>query len=127
MIKKILIGIVFLVLIAIGVMDIVFVDKSVNFAIERTNELEKLIDSGAEGEKLKETANELEQNWIKSEKMLTVFMYYRDVDTLGKQINLVKMLIEENSLEDAKVEIGGLKYLLSSAKKISEFSFDNIF
>ena len=69
----------------------------------------------------------MEENWVKKEKTLTIFMYYRDIDTLGKQISLVKMLINENKIEDAKVEIGGLKYLLASAKKVSDFSIDNIF
>ena len=76
---------------------------------------------------IKEKANNLEKDWVKKEKYVTIFTYYRDVDPLGKQISLVQMLINENKLDDAKVEIGSLKYLLNSAKKVSEFSLDNIF
>lgn len=126
MIKKILIFCIFLCLIAIGVFDIICVNNSLSSAIETTNEIEAMLNENAETERIKEKANQLEKNWIKNEKAVTIFMYYRDIDTLGKQINLVKMLIDENDLENAKVEIGGLKYLLSSAKKVSDFSFDNI-
>lgn len=127
MIKKVLIGIIFLVLVAIGTFDIICVNNSLDNAIKTTNEIENMINESAPLDEIKTKADLLEKNWVKNEKAVTIFMYYRDIDTLGKQINLVKMLIDENDLENAKVEIGGLKYLLSSAKKVSEFNFDNIF
>ena len=126
MIKKILIGVIFLVLISIGVLDIIFVNNAITKAIDGTNQLEELIDNGASEKEIQEKAAEIEKNWVKNEKILTIFMYYRDIDTLGKQINLVRSLIDSGSIDEAKVEIGGLKYLLSSAKKVSEFNFDNI-
>ena len=126
MIKKILIGVIFLVLTGIGVLDIIFVNNAITKAIDGTNQLEVLIVRGASEKEVQEKAAEIEQNWVKNEKILTIFMYDRDIDTLGKQINLVRSLIDGGSIDEAKVEIGGLKYLLSSAKKVSEFNFDNI-
>lgn len=127
MIKRILILSIFLILIAIGIFDLVCVNSSINTAMAKTSEIESLIKENADLEIIKKTADEMEQNWVKKEKILTIFMYYRDIDTLGKQISLVKMLITEEQIDDAKVEIGGLKYLLTSAKKVSDFSIDNIF
>ena len=127
MIKRVLIFSIFLILILIGVLDILCVNSTINDAIAKTNEIDSLLDENANLNLLKEKANNLEKDWVKKEKYVTIFTYYRDVDPLGKQISLVQMLINENKLDDAKVEIGSLKYLLNSAKKVSEFSLDNIF
>ena len=126
-IKRILILSIFLILIAIGIFDVICVNSSINGAMKKTEEIESLIEEDAELSIIKEKANKMQKDWVKNEKVLTIFMYYRDIDTLGKQISLVQMLINENKIDDAKVEIGGLKYLLVSAKKVSEFSIDNIF
>lgn len=117
---------IFLFLISLGVIDLLVVNKTFNNMSKKVSALKQDIYQEESLESIAQTAKEIESYWIKNEKKLTIFLYYRDIDVLGKQVDLVCALLKNDDVENAKTEILQLEYLLKSASKVYKFNFDNL-
>lgn len=124
--RAICILLIFVFLIGLGVIDLLVVNKTFNKMTEKVSVLKQEIYNEENLTAITQTSKEIEAYWIENEKHLTIFLYYRDIDVLGKQVDLVCALLKNEDIENAKTEVLQLEYLLKSASKVYKFNFDNL-
>ncbi len=70
---------------------------------------------------------EVESIWADKEKIICLFVDYRDIEQIGKQANLVKTHLLNNDFQLAKVECFALQHAIDNFTNMVKFDFFNIF
>ncbi len=104
----------------------VYTDQTVATLKTEIATLDTLIDS-----------NNLEQSRVKSQKIIDfwkeketiicLFVDYRDIESIGKQADLVKSHLENEDFELAKVECNTLQHVVTTFGEMIGFDWHNIF
>jgi len=72
-------------------------------------------------------SNDIISTWKDREKIICLFVDYRDIEQISRQANLVYSHLSNHDFELAKVECSALLLALDNFKNMVKFDFFNIF
>lgn len=88
--------------------------------------LETLLDS-ENLEQSKQKTQKIIDFWKEKETIICLFVDYRDIESIGKQADLVKSHLENSDFELAKVECNTLGHVVTTFGEMIGFDWHNIF
>lgn len=127
MVTKKLWAILILVLIVGGLatFEQVYTDKTIASLKSDIIVLDTLI-SDENLQKSSEKSQKIIDFWEKRETIICLFVDYRDIETIGKQADLVKSHLENNDFELARVECNTLLHVVTTFGEMIGFDWHNI-
>ncbi len=123
--RRFLIVLVLLVVIGLGVIDLVIINGTFNSITNQINAIDETYE-GEITEELKNKADGLHGYWHEKEHVLNMFVQFRDVEMLGKQIDLVKAMIEYDETEGLNIEISQMQNMVKTVQSVYAFNFYNL-
>lgn len=123
--RKFLILLVLLTVVGLGVIDLVIINGTFNDITQKVDVIDQTY-TGEITQQLKSQAEDLHGYWHKKEHVLNMFVQFRDVEMLGKQIDLVKAMIEYNDADGLDVEISQMKNMIKTVQNVYAFNFYNL-
>lgn len=126
MVKRIWVIIaLFVVLIGTAVFEQVYTDSATSELQTKTQNLQTSIEKQNLNQSRQE-AKQLEMFWKDKEIAISLFVDYRDIEQIGKQISLVNSHLENSDFELAMVECNLLIHIIKTFKSTVEFDWQNI-
>lgn len=126
MVKRIIvIACLFLVLICVVTFEQIYTDNATSTMIEQTQNLQVAIDEN-NLQKSISLASNIKDFWKEKEIAISLFVDYRDIEQIAKQINLVVSHLGNEDFELAKVECNLLFHIVSTFKNTVSFDWQNI-
>ena len=123
--RKILIALVVAFLLTIGILDLVFTNKSFNKIEAQTLEISKTLE-GNDFETAKKQAYELEKTWDKEMRWMQVFIMYSEIKPISEKIARIVSLIEMQH-EESLMEVDALILEIQDVHEIYKFNLPNLF
>lgn len=123
--RKFLILLVLLTVVGLGVIDLVIINGTFNDITQKVDVIDQTY-TGEITQQLKSQAEDLHGYWHIKEHVLNMFVQFRDVEMLGKQIDLVKAMIEYNDADGLDVEISQMKNMIKTVQNVYAFNFYNL-
>lgn len=127
MTKK-LITILALVVVLAGIVtwEQVYTDSALNNMIEKIETLEdELVAENLDGSL--NIAQNITHIWDENEKIICLFVDFRDIEQIGRQADLVVSHLKNNDFELAKVECNTLQRVVETFRDTVKFDWQNIF
>ena len=115
----------FLVLIGIVIFEQIYTDTATSELQTKTETLQTSIENESLSTS-KQQAKELEFFWKEKEVAISLFVDYRDIEQIGKQISLVNSHLDNSDFELAKVECNLLMHIIKTFKNSVGFDWQNI-
>ena len=127
--KTVTVIIVTILLVALVVIEQIFVQNTLDTMIERSLMLNETIEylENINTIELNNSIEELDKFWTKKEKILCLSINHNDLNRIGEQIKRVKIYILQNKKNECVVEIEALIFYAKSYKHVMEIDFQNIF
>ncbi len=123
--------IVFLLTLFLGLIGVIcFEQIYTEDALSNISQSVEKLQSSIQNENLnlsKDQISEIISTWKEREKVICLFVDYRDIEQIGKQANLVDTHLSNNDFELAKVECNALKHAINNFSNMVKFDFFNIF
>lgn len=113
------------ILLSIAIFEEVYTNNVTNDLKTKTNELYENIQS----ENLtlsSQNAEDLKNYWHNKEIIISMFVDYRDIEQIGKQISLIVSHLSNTDFELAKVECNLLLHMIETFDITISFDFQNI-
>ena len=104
----------------------VYTDRTVATLKTDITTLHTLIDSN-NLEQSKVKSQKIIDFWKERETIICLFVDYRDIESIGKQADLVKSHLENEDFELAKVECNTLQHVVVTFGEMVGFDWHNIF
>ena len=123
--RKFLILLVLLTVVGIGVIDHIIINGTFNAITEKIDAIETEY-NGQITENLKQQAEDLHSYWHGKEHVLNMFVQFRDVEMLGKQIDMVKSMIQFDTNENLDIEISQMQNMVKTVQNVYAFNFYNL-
>ncbi len=123
--RKFLITLVVVFLLTIGVLDIVFTNKSFNKIEAETVEISKTLQK-EDFETAKNQAYALEKTWDKEMRWMQVFIMYSEIKPISEKIARIVSLIEMKH-EESLMEVDALILEIQDVHEIYKFNLPNLF
>ena len=123
--RKILIGVVFVFLIAIGVLDLIFTNQSFNKIEAQVLEIDEVLKEDDYDQALTKVYN-LEKTWQEEMSWMQTFIMYSEIKPISEKIARLVSLIELKN-DEALIEAGALMIEIKDVHQIYEFSLPNLF
>ena len=128
--KKIIsVIIIALSLIALVVIEQIYIDTTLNGLIDRTKAIQTSVDTNENinSEQILNSINELDEFWTTNEKILCITINHNDLNKVGEQIKKIKTYIEQNNKDDSEYELDVLLFYAKNYQHIMELNFQNVF
>lgn len=126
MVKRILVIIfLFTALIGTVVFEQIYTDSAIENLMTEASELQIAIDEN-NLEKSTWHVTKIKHFWEQKEIAISLFVDYRDIEQISKQINLVSSHLENSDFELAKVECNLLLHITKTFKNQVSFDWQNI-
>jgi len=116
----------FLSLIGVICFEQVYTENALSNMTQKVDSLQASINSENLSSS-KEQIDEIISIWKEKEKVICLFVDYRDIEQIGKQANLVDTHLINKDFELAKVECSALKHAINNFSNMVKFDFFNIF
>ena len=123
--RKTLIALVVAFLVAIGVLDIVFTNKSFNTVKAQAVELSEILKADNQELALQKAYN-LEKTWQKEMKWMQVFIMYAEIKPISEKIARIVSLIELEN-DESLIEVDALIIEIKDVHEIYKFNLPNLF
>ncbi len=123
--RKILIGLVVVFLITIGILDIIFTNRSFNNIEVEAKELASILEDN-DFDKAMQKAVELEKTWQEEMKWMQVFIMYSEIKPISEKIARIVSLIEMEH-EESLMEVDALIIEIEDVHEIYKFTLPNLF
>lgn len=123
--RKILIGVVFVFLIAIGVLDLIFTNQSFNKIEAQVLEIDEVLKEEDYDQALTKVYK-LEKTWQEEMSWMQTFIMYSEIKPISEKIARLVSLIELKN-DEALIEAGALMIEIKDVHQIYEFSLPNLF
>jgi len=124
-VRKILIGLVVVFLITIGILDIIFTNRSFNNIEVEAKELASILEDN-DFDKAMQKAVELEKTWQEEMKWMQVFIMYSEIKPISEKIARIVSLIEMEH-EESLMEVDALIIEIEDVHEIYKFTLPNLF
>jgi len=126
MVKKVWVMLVIFIVLIVGVsLEQVYIDKTYNSMINKTTTLQSEILNQNEERSLI-TIKNIDNYWKEREIVLSLFVDYKDIEQIGRQISLIKSHLNNQDFELAMVECNLLSHIVSTYYKTISFDWQNI-
>lgn len=123
--RNIIVFILFIVLLGGVILEQNYIDASYIMMEKETVVLnQNLEDENLDASKQK--IKQINSFWKDREVVLSLFADYRDIEQIGKQINLINSHLENGDFELAKVEAKLLEHIISTYHNTVSFDWQNI-
>ena len=123
--RKTLIALVVAFLVAIGVLDIVFTNKSFNTVEAKAVELSEILKADNQELALQKAYN-LEKTWQKEMKWMQAFIMYSETKPISEKIARIVSLIELEN-DESLIEVDALIIEIKDVHEIYKFNLPNLF
>lgn len=123
--RKTLIALVVAFLVTIGVLDIVFTNKSFNTVKAQAVELSEILKADNQELALQKAYN-LEKTWQKEMKWMQVFIMYAEIKPISEKIARIVSLIELEN-DESLIEVDALIIEIKDVHEIYKFNLPNLF
>ena len=124
--KKVWVMLVIFIVLIVGVsLEQVYIDKTYNSMINKTTTLQSEILNQNEERSLI-TIKNIDNYWKEREIVLSLFVDYKDIEQIGRQISLIKSHLNNQDFELAMVECNLLSHIVSTYYKTISFDWQNI-
>lgn len=117
--------VLFVVLLGGVIVEQVYTDNTYNKIENDISLLQQTIES-AKLENSKTLAANLDDYWSGREVVLSLFVDYRDIEQIGRQLDLIKSHLSNEDLELATVECNLLKHIVQTYHNTIGFDWQNI-
>jgi len=124
-VRKTLIALVVAFLVAIGVLDIVFTNKSFNTVEAKAVELSEILKADNQELALQKAYN-LEKTWQKEMKWMQAFIMYSETKPISEKIARIVSLIELEN-DESLIEVDALIIEIKDVHEIYKFNLPNLF
>ena len=125
MYREVLIVIVILIIICFGNFTVTNgLKDSSNILIDKIEEINNTIDNI---EQAKELICNLSDNWEKISEDWAIIVTHQELDQIEISLLSARIAIENDNFDDAKIELGKLKFLLEHINEKEAFKLKNIF
>lgn len=115
----------FFALVGIVAFEQIYTENATTTLIEQTQKLQTAIDEN-NLQKSTDIATEINDFWKQKEVAISLFVDYRDIEQIAKQIDLVMSHLNNNDFELAKVECNLLFHIVKTFKNTISFDWQNI-
>ena len=127
MTKKIIwVVVLFIALISVVSFEQVYTENSLQDMFVRVDNLQTTIDD-EDLTKSKANAMDIVDFWADKERVICLFVDYRDIEQITKQANLVVSHLDNKDFELAKVECNALYQAVQNFYNMVKLDFTNIF
>ncbi len=123
--RKVLIGVVFVFLITIGVLDLVFTNKSFNKIEMQVEEIDEVLKEEDYDLALTKVYK-LEDTWQNEMSWMQTFIMFSEIKPISEKIARLVSLIELKN-DEALIEAGALMIEIKDVHQIYKFSLPNLF
>ncbi|MBQ8762152.1 MAG: DUF4363 family protein [Clostridia bacterium] len=113
------------VLLSAVILEQIYTDNAVQTLINNTQTLQTSIENENLTES-KQQALEIKEYWDNNEVIISMFVDYRDIEQIGRQIELVNSHLDNEDFELAKVECNLLLHITTTFKNTIGFDWQNI-
>jgi len=126
MVKRVwFISIMFIILIAGVIVEQVYTDNTYGFMENQISELKTDIANADVGGS-QDLAKQIDDYWAVREVILSLFVDYRDIEMIGRQLELVIAHLGNEDLELATVECDVLDHVVKTYRNTIGFDWQNI-
>ncbi|MBR1925425.1 MAG: DUF4363 family protein [Clostridia bacterium] len=126
MVKKVWVMLVIFIVLIVGVsLEQSYIDKTYNSMVAKTTTLQSEILNQNEEKGLVDIKN-IDKYWKDREIVLSLFVDYKDIEQIGRQISLIKSHLNNQDFELAMVECNLLLHIISTYYKTISFDWQNI-
>lgn len=123
--RNVAIGLVFVFLITIGILDIVFTEKSFNKIEAQVVEIDEILKE-EDYDRALTKAYKLEDTWEEEMSWMQTFIMYSEIKPISEKIARLVSLIELKN-DEALIEAGALIIEIKDVHQIYKFSLPNLF
>lgn len=123
--RRFLIGLVVAFLVTIGILDIVFTNKSFENVKAEAIELSEILKQEKNDLALEKAYN-LEKTWQEEMKWMQVFIMYAEIKPISEKIARIVSLIELKN-DEALIEVDALIIEIQDVHEIYKFTLPNLF
>jgi len=117
--------ILFVILVAGVILEQIYTDNTYSTLNTKITELQENI-VNAEIEEGQQLAKEIDEYWSGREVLLSLFVDYRDIEMIGRQLELVMGHLSNEDLELAIVECNMLSHLVKTYRNTIGLDWQNI-
>jgi len=117
--------ILFVILVAGVILEQIYTDNTYSTLNTQITELQENI-VNAEIEEGQQLAKEIDEYWSGREVLLSLFVDYRDIEMIGRQLELVMGHLSNEDLELAIVECNMLSHLIKTYRNTIGLDWQNI-
>jgi len=126
MIKKFWAILVLVIIVgALATFEQVYLDRAIETMQSEVATLTELLDD-ENLEQSKQKTQKIINFWQKKETIICLFVDYRDIESIGKQADLVKSHLENSDFELAKVECNTLNHVVNTFGEMIGFDWHNV-
>ena len=126
MTKKILFVLcLFIALVGVISFEQIYTETAIKDMIEKVNVLQTSVVNNEESSK--QQVDSVVKFWADKEKIICLFVDYRDIEQIGKQADLVKSHLGNGDFELAIVECNALLHAIENFSNMVKLDFFNIF
>ena len=126
MVKKVWVMLIIFVILIFGVcLEQAYIDNTYKNMEQKTISLQTSILNQDEQKSLN-NVEDIDGYWNKKEVIFSLFVDYKDIEQIGRQISLIKSHINNQDFELAMVECNLLLYILSTYYSTISFDWQNI-
>ena len=124
--KKVWVMLIIFVILIFGVcLEQAYIDNTYKNMEQKTISLQTSILNQDEQKSLN-NVKDIDGYWNKKEVIFSLFVDYKDIEQIGRQISLIKSHINNQDFELAMVECNLLLYILSTYYSTISFDWQNI-
>ena len=116
----------FVTLVGVICFEQIYTENSLSNITTEVNQLQNYIKT-SDLTSCNNQINKIESMWAEREKIICLFVDYRDIEQIGKQANLVKSHLNNQDFELANVECNALMRAIENFSNMVKFDFFNIF
>ena len=116
----------FVTLVGVICFEQIYTENSLSNITTEVNQLQTFIKT-SDLTSCNNQINKIESMWAEREKIICLFVDYRDIEQIGKQANLVKSHLNNQDFELANVECNALMRAIENFSNMVKFDFFNIF
>ena len=116
----------FVTLVGVICFEQIYTENSLSNITTEVNQLQTFIKT-SDLSSCNNQINKIESMWAEREKIICLFVDYRDIEQIGKQANLVKSHLNNQDFELANVECNALMRAIENFSNMVKFDFFNIF
>ena len=126
MVKKVWVMLIIFVILIFGVcLEQAYIDNTYKNMEQKTISLQTSILNQDEQKSLN-NVEDIDGYWNKKEVVFSLFVDYKDIEQIGRQISLIKSHINNQDFELAMVECNLLLHILSTYYSTISFDWQNI-